>query len=368
MQKRLRPLFRSASGAYGALVRLARPWVPLPPLRLTLMVTRRCNLACPYCLVRRELNQPEADLLTLDEWKRVIDSVPRRMLVMLSGGEPFLAPDMPAILEYLLATRHLVSVVTNGTMLDDSTLERLVEGKLRYLMVSLDGMAECHDRIRGMPGAFERATSAVRTLNELKRRHRSAYPLTCVKTTVTEDNADEIPKLLKYAEETLEADHASVSLRVENPLQQGFTLAGELEDARFGRGNVYVYPAQVQTRIRRMVERVDAQRKGSPMHIEFAPPLGSAARLLEYLADPSKFGVRRCTVPWVEFTLYDNGDVSPCITYRIGNIRDLGYRVGRVMKHPRYLEFLDWHARTPYPRPCEGCCWGRHGGKPHDGA
>ena len=52
MEKLLRPLFRTVSNAYGAVARISYPWLPLPPLRLTLTVTSHCNLSCPYCYVR----------------------------------------------------------------------------------------------------------------------------------------------------------------------------------------------------------------------------------------------------------------------------------------------------------------------------
>jgi len=253
-----------------------------------------------------------------------------------------------------------VAIVTNGTALDASRVERLVDGPLRYLMVSIDGMAEYHDNLRGMAGAFGRIESVFRTLHELKRRKGRSYPLTCIKTTVTEDNYEEIPKLMEFAETELRADHMAFSLLVQNPLQEGFKLMEDLGDPRFSQGNTYAYPEAVRPHIRELIERIFAYKKKTQMQIDFAPRLGSKERLLDYVDDPLRFGVKRCNIPWIEFNVYFDGRIAPCVTYLIDNVRNLGYDVRKVIRHPRYREFLSFFRSAPYRRPCEGCCWGRH--------
>lgn len=359
----LRPLFRGVTAVHGSVARAAYPWLRLPPLRVTLMITSRCNLACPHCYVREELNGDETARLSLEEWKRVIDSIPRWMPVMLSGGEPFVAPDAMGILAHLLDTRHLVSVVTNGTALDEAKIRFLVGHRLRYLMVSLDGLAETHNRIRGQPSAFQRVEKLFRTLHAVKREMKARYPLTCIKTTATEDNYAEIPGLIDFAEQELRADHFALSLLVQNPLQQGFKLAEDLGDPRLRQGNAYRYPAEVRPGIAAMLARVLDRHRSSRMPIEIAPPLRGPAELFAYVEDPSRFGVRACGMPWSELTVRYDGVVTPCITYRIDNIRSLNYSVRNAMKHPRCRAFLSWFARTRDPAPCEGCCWGRHARK-----
>ncbi|MGQ9661575.1 MAG: radical SAM protein [Kiritimatiellia bacterium] len=360
MNRFLRPLFRTLSEGYGWLARITRPLLALPPLRLTFMITTRCNLSCPFCSLQGQLNRKEEDRLSPEEWVRLIRTIPRRTVVMISGGEPFLAPAVVTILGELLRTGHLVSVVTNGTVLDEETASFLVRQRLYYLMVSLDGMASYHNRLRGMPHAFERIARFFAALNAAKRRANSSYPLTCIKTTVTEDNHAEIPELLRFAEKTLQADHLALSLLTDTALQQSFELTESLSDPRLRVGNRYRYSAQAQQQILAMLTQLEQYRKKSRLQIELAPRFQSAEALHEYLARPEKVGVRQCVLPWTELTVHYNGDISPCIGYRLTNVRDVDYHLNRIGRHPRYCSFLAWYARQRYLPVCQGCCWGHH--------
>jgi radical SAM protein with 4Fe4S-binding SPASM domain len=100
------------------------------------------------------------------------------------------------------------------------------------------------------------------------------------------------------------------------------------------------------------------------MRIFFEPDICDEDALA-YVERPDRFGVRRCTCPFNEFTVHYNGDVSSCLSLRIDNMRNLGYDVKRVIRHPRYREFLKTHcARMPYARACEGCASMKHTRKP----
>ena len=158
---------------------------PPPPLNVTFSVTNRCQSRCRTCGIWRLYRDDPglaATELTLDEIERVFRSMSRTWLFNVSGGEPFLRPDLPAIVE--LACRHLrpavVHIPTNALAVDRvvAGVEQILDAIRRTapatrltLKPSFDGVGEVHDAIRGVPGNYERVQELLRRLEPLRRDH-----------------------------------------------------------------------------------------------------------------------------------------------------------------------------------------------------
>ncbi|MFX1475462.1 MAG: radical SAM protein [Promethearchaeota archaeon] len=137
------------------------------PIKVTVDITNRCNLACIHCYGGELFGRsPAKDELTTNEFKKLIDRLASLGVAALpiSGGEPLLRSDLLAILEYAREKGLIVTVATNAIIVSSSTARRL--GKLtKVVSVSLDGATpEIHDRIRGVKGAFKAAIKGIETL------------------------------------------------------------------------------------------------------------------------------------------------------------------------------------------------------------
>ncbi|MFQ5844397.1 MAG: radical SAM protein, partial [Planctomycetota bacterium] len=140
------------------------------PYKLTLILNGSCPTRCVYCSIWKT---PSPGELTAAEWDRVFRSVPRAVWVNLSGGEIFLRPDLPRILDALverLPELYLVDFPTTGYYPGRAVeaCERLVRGGVGRVLVtvSLDGPPRLHDELRGREGAWERACDGMRALKE----------------------------------------------------------------------------------------------------------------------------------------------------------------------------------------------------------
>jgi len=129
-----------------------------------------CNLACTHCLVSASPTNHTHEMMTLAEVRRFLDEA-RGLGVKeyyFTGGEPFLNPEMEAILEQTLRVGP-ATVLTNGLLLDPPRCTRLRElsATSEYsldLRVSIDGYdAPSNDPIRGT-GTFVRILKGVRNL------------------------------------------------------------------------------------------------------------------------------------------------------------------------------------------------------------
>jgi len=110
-------------------------------------------------------------------------------VLILSGGEPLLHPDIYAISRKAKESGFYVGLSTNGTLIDENNIAAIAGLDYDYVGISIDGMKETHDRFRRKKGAFDASMKAVR----LCRDHGIKVGL---RFTLTQDNADELPALL----------------------------------------------------------------------------------------------------------------------------------------------------------------------------
>ncbi len=160
------PLFnRLRSAAFDAYRRLETGQHSL--MYLFLEITRRCNLSCLHCGsdCGREAAGEE---LTTESWLKIVEDVrdsfgPQVMLV-ITGGEPLLHPELERITARIASLSMPWGMVTNGQLLSPLRLAALIEDGIGAITVSLDGPEEAHDRLRNRPGSFAKTLQAMRQI------------------------------------------------------------------------------------------------------------------------------------------------------------------------------------------------------------
>ena len=116
--------------------------------------TRRCNLTCVHCYsdsgpkAAGELPLPVLENLVADAAALGYE------VLAVSGGEPFMYPDLPGFLRQAKAAGLTCLLTSNGTLVSPRRLEPLA-GCLDLLVLSLDGPRPEHDRMRGRDGAYD---------------------------------------------------------------------------------------------------------------------------------------------------------------------------------------------------------------------
>lgn len=137
--------------------------------------TLRCNLSCRHCGSDCFSSSLTPDM-PLDDFLKALDTVPRslnnannRIIVVLTGGEPLLRPD---ILEVGMALNHrgfYWSMVSNGFLYTEQMHKQLMDAGLKALTISLDGVEEDHNWMRGNPQSFQRTLNAIKIAASDKR-------------------------------------------------------------------------------------------------------------------------------------------------------------------------------------------------------
>ena len=128
-------------------------------------VTRRCNLACSHCYAAEDSARGGAELDTAQA-KRVIDDLAAWQVPVLlfSGGEPFLRPDIRDLAAYAKANGLRVTFSTNGTLIDEAAADWLAALGTGYVGISVDGTEAMHDAFRRTKGAYAESLKAIRRL------------------------------------------------------------------------------------------------------------------------------------------------------------------------------------------------------------
>ena len=148
-----------------------------------------CNLRCKMCPFWRRKDEK---LLSIEEEVKMMNALQNSGVLFMGfeGGEPLLRRDIPEILEES-SKRFYTSLVTNGWLLRERIKE--IEDYLDHLFVSLDGIGETHDKIRGIKGSFERAVEGIK--ESVKRN----IP-TSISYTLTKENLEDVEGVVELAE------------------------------------------------------------------------------------------------------------------------------------------------------------------------
>jgi heme d1 biosynthesis protein len=155
---------------------------------------RRCNLTCRHCYSISADKDFPGELSTREVYDVMDDlrafGVP---VLILSGGEPLLRPDI-----YDIATRakqmgFYVGLSSNGTLIDATNIGRIAGVGFDYVGISLDGIRDTHDKFRRRVGAYDLSLDAIRLA-------RDAGIRIGVRFTLTQHNEHDLPALLQLIE------------------------------------------------------------------------------------------------------------------------------------------------------------------------
>ena len=151
---------------------------------------RRCNLTCKHCYATSADKDFPGELSTAEVFDVMEDlkayGVP---VLILSGGEPLMRPDIFEISRRAKAMGFYVGLSTNGTLISGDNIEQIGKVGYDYVGVSLDGMREVHDRFRRRIGAFDESLRGIRLC-------RAAGIKVGLRFTLTQDNVRDLPDLL----------------------------------------------------------------------------------------------------------------------------------------------------------------------------
>lgn len=256
-------------------------------------ITAKCNLSCSYC--SQSAGRPAVGELSTQEALDVVDQIAkyRASVIGFTGGEPFLRPDLEAIVERALFHGLRCVVTTNA-----SRLEKLNRGflvKFIKIRISLDApFAALHDELRGRPGSFAQVISGIHVARRLGIKVE-------IVTTIGRHNVEHLEAMHSFLEQ-LEVPEWSISIFM--PV---------------GRGSLHPAYNFDSASYRETCERMMRIKDSSQMHVKTDVP----QNVLLKPALLSASGEHYCSAATDLMVIFPDGSVGPCFTVPLtsGNVR-----------------------------------------------
>ncbi|MCL1983757.1 MAG: radical SAM protein [Clostridiales bacterium] len=133
--------------------------------------TKTCNLSCVHCYSESQCKTYDNEL-TFEEACALIDDLAmyRCPVLLFSGGEPLMRPDLLDLARRASEKGIRPTISTNGTLIDMAMAKALKDTGVGYVGISLDGLEETNDRLRGKRGAFQLALEGIRNCVKVGQR------------------------------------------------------------------------------------------------------------------------------------------------------------------------------------------------------
>ena len=306
------------------------------PLVMSWNVTRECNMKCSHCYINATEKKLDNELTT-EEAKKLMDQICQvsKPLLILSGGEPLLRPDIFELIEYGASKGLKMGLGSNGSLIDDTVAAKLKAAGIATVSISLDSHIPAqHDEFRGVVGAWEKAVNACKAL-------RNSNVLVQVNTTLTQQNYNQIDEIMSLAE----------GIGVENfhlfflvPTGRGIKLTD-------------ISPQKYEDMITNTFAKVAKHKLNvrpscAPQFMRIAKGMGLDMRQW----------VRGCMAGLYYCRIYPNGDVTPCpyLPIKLGNIREKSFKeiwfnspIFKTLRDPNSLKGKC--GECEYRTICGGC-------------
>jgi len=298
---------------------------PCPkPLVYKLMLNWKCNLRCPMCMlwgdvgwVKEEAKQTADTELDWAVVERIFDSdLPWNSSFILSGGEPLMYSKFGRLLRMLQQRRKFAIICTNGLWLD-RYLEELTDNPYPTLLISLDGLDQVNERLRGK-GVYRRVIENIERLQRLRRP-----PFIGIQFTVMPEN---VHQMEAFCEEMvargvdwillnpgwfLSADQAR---DYESVMRDKF---GITPTTHLGYLRTYDYDKDAfQDALQRIWSR--------DWPIQIASHLKEPEWVQDFIDQPDKIlGNRLCYKQWLRLDVLPDGRVPTCVQFPDLTVGDL---------------------------------------------
>ncbi len=305
------------------------------PLYLVLFVTDRCNARCKHCLLADGVHNPDkSSELTLEEIEKLSVQMEPLLFLLPTGGEPFLRNDLGDIIALFHKNTRVrnVGIPTNGFF-----TERIIETVHSILEtcpdldlgidVSIDGIGEKHDEIRGVPGLFDKAVATYRELRKLE----SLYPKfnVNIETTVSSYNDKDLSENYRYFVDELKAHTIFTLLTRDKPRDPA--------SKRFDPENYIEYAREMEDSIKK---RILTGYYSFPFSDFINAKRIVRSKLIDKVVRENRYQIP-CYAGQLGGAVFSNGDVYPCELHtglKLGNLRDYDYDFKAIWENEKSRE------------------------------
>jgi MoaA/NifB/PqqE/SkfB family radical SAM enzyme len=301
------------------------------PYSANFNVTNNCNSRCITC---NQWTKKSENELTASELKDIFDQLTLTPVktITFAGGEPLLRRDIFELVEYASSLGFYVSMVTNGLLVDEKKVKKLIENGLNSVCISIDGTENVHDGVRGIIGAYKKTLSALEIFANC--RNKSTLHVN-IATTLMRPTLDTVFHVVHLAEDF----GASISFNLldSNPY---FFKNATWKD-------LWV---DEDVKLSKVIDKLIKIKMWKPNLISNS--ISSLEYARKYFRDPLRKDIP-CYLGYIELFIGPHGELYPCWALKpIGNLRDK--KLCDILNSETYKRQLN----EMWTKKCPGCSCG----------
>ena len=304
--------------------------------------TSRCNLSCSHCFYHDSLNK-RFNELTLDEIDSFTKTMDPLLNLVLTGGEPYLKHNLDQIVRIFYENTKIptLTIPSNGWYLEK--MDRQIRNMMNWCpelilnqLLSLDGLEEDHDRIRGANGSFKKVLNSIQHIKKLQKEFERIN--VGIVITFTSENQNKMKDILKGIYELTKPDNIAINLVRGDPKEKvNVNLNMKLYQEAVAYRNSLFYSKKMSGH---------KKFKGNK--------LATAARVLlnemvYKIYETNKYQ-SPCYSANISGVMYPEGQVYPCEildkSHLIGNIRDFNLDFRKLWLSQKAKEEVNFIRKT----------------------
>lgn len=352
-----------------------RKWIAgeeAPPKSIELIPTDRCNSKCLTCWMRgvpeKDLKQRWEQEMSDKRLLRLVDEAVEMGVyefALVGGGEPIARPITFKLMKRIREHGMHGDLVTNGTLFAKKQIEELVRMGWDRIKFSVDGTnPEVYDKLRGLPGGFERLKKNMLLLRRMKEKHHSGAPQVAFNVVISKRNYRQFLDIVDFAHEV----GANEILLLPMTL-----FSDDMKKLKLNGRETRVFQGHIRTAMKRigkygitsnMHEFLDTRmvqdtNEMDRVMLEEAKTNSDQQDLMEaYEGRKENFQHLPCYMPWHHLTVLANGNIAPCFMEYVWNTNTTlkDHSLKELWYGPYFERFRKQLETRKLWKDCATCC------------
>jgi len=316
------------------------------PIDTLFFLTYRCSSKCKTCTLWQRTDR--ADEMSLDDWKRTVDMCAEMgaRYFELFGGDALLRPDvLVPLTAYIKSQPGLAcDLVTNCNLMSERTARGLVEAGIDDIWISIDGVAEDHNKVRGREKTFSKVEKTIQWVLDARGE-------------ISNLNFDTFDRVMPYAEEMgMDFNHLEYVGEFWEELLDQSIIDGVRPNPYFVRqGDISVLVNEEQARI---IKAKVAQMKKDVRKMDISLQCENVDKLSVEQMVTGFCDNRRCYITRGKVAVDPKGNVLGCPFFGewfLGNVRE--QHLNKIWNNKKHKRFMTHFTRRNM-KLCDHCIMG----------
>lgn len=285
------------------------------PSRYVFILTNQCNLRCSFCFQKKDFKK---DNMKGKDWINLAKQLPDYARVTLTGGEPLMFPEFEKVFSYI-AERFDCSIISNGLFLTEKKIDYFLSfPKFKVLSISIDNIGNT------LRGVKEEQWNKMENMLKYFIDKKNPDTLLDTKTTILNENSDELFKIYKYLMEDIGADTHAFQFLKGSPIQHADFMFNYEDILKKSSATTYEKFGEIKKQLEMVREYNLKNGKSSFIHpkilsLTFKEPIPEIDYLNKKEHDKRKY--QNCKFPWSSIHINYDGNIFPCLAISMGDIR-----------------------------------------------